>query len=63
VLYNKKIFHGRVCDIDIGNPKKQNSIEGGLQQWVERLTPNLSVASLNTIKGSRCFLEQETLLS
>ena len=36
---------------------------GGGTQWIGRLTHYQSVASLNLIKGSHCFLEQETLSS
>ena len=30
-------------------------------QWFARLTRNVEVLGLSSIKGSRCFLEQETL--
>ena len=30
-------------------------------QWVARLTRNVEVVGSSPIKGSRCFLEQETL--
>ena len=32
-------------------------------QWIENLTLNGSVVSLDPIQGSRCFLEQDTLPS
>ena len=37
----------------------------GVAQWVARLTRNrwMSVMILSPIKGSQCFLEQETLPS
>jgi len=34
---------------------------GGGAQWVERLTRNVEVVGSSPIKGSCCFLEQETL--
>jgi len=33
----------------------------GVTQWVARMTHYLSPVGSNTIKGSRCLLEQETL--
>ena len=35
---------------------------GGMGQWVELRTPNISVISSNPIKGSRCFLEPHCLV-
>ena len=32
-------------------------IRGGIAQWVARLTRNVEVVGLSTIKGPRCFLE------
>ena len=34
---------------------------GGLAQWVARLTRNVEVVGSSPIKGTQCFLEQETL--
>ena len=34
---------------------------GGVGLWTARLTRNVLVVCLNPIKGSRCFLEHETL--
>ena len=31
-----------------------------MAQWVARLTRNVEVVDSSPIKGSRCFLEQET---
>ena len=39
------------------------SLWGSETQWVEPLTHNRSVLSLRPIKGSCCFLKQETLPS
>ena len=36
---------------------------GGMAQWVVRLTCYLSVVGLSLIKGSRFYIEQETLPS
>ena len=35
--------------------------QGGVAQWVARLTPNVVVVGSSHIKGPHCFLEQETL--
>ena len=32
-----------------------------MAQWVARLTRNVEVVGSSAIKGTRCFLEQETL--
>ena len=37
------------------------SIEGGLAQWVARLTRNAEVVGSSPINGPGCCLEQETL--
>jgi len=33
----------------------------GVAQWVTRLTRNVEVVGSSSIKGPRCFLEQDTL--
>ena len=38
-------------------------LKGGVAQCVARLTRIVEVVGLSSIKGPRCFLEQETLLS
>jgi len=43
------------------NYAKITLIRVSLAQWVEHLTHNRSALSLNPIKGSRCFQEQDTL--
>jgi len=40
---------------------EQAQLRVGVAQWVVHVTCNRSVMSLSHIKGSHCFLKQETL--
>ena len=52
------IFSIRLCII---NMDLNHALRGGMAQWVARLTRNVEVVGSSHIKGTRCFLEQETL--
>ena len=59
------LFTWRKCLIYSGNSGYWliKVIGGGMTKWVVCQTHNRLVMSLSPIKGSRCFLGQETLLS
>ena len=37
------------------------NLEGGVAQWVPRLTRNVELVESSPIKGPRCFLELDSL--
>ena len=63
----RKYTYGDFIVLQIARfPKKKQvrkKMRGGVAQCVTRLIRNMSVVGSNPIKGSRCFLEQDTLPS
>ena len=70
-LYNTADYNHSNTDNDAGimsentqtnnRPYNRYQWTGGLAHWVGRLTSKLPAVGSNPIKGSSCFLEQETL--
>ena len=52
---------GRHVEETASSIGKKHTVTDSIAQCVACLTRNLSVMSLNHIKSSQCFLEQETL--